>query len=76
MYSDARELNRQGIKCYWKPWAHRQVVVMVTNPKYAGYRLESNLAEVSREDPTHTASRVDHARCIRFDYRQSGVPSS
>jgi DNA invertase Pin-like site-specific DNA recombinase len=32
----ARELNRQGIKCYGKRWAHRQVVLMLTNPKYAG----------------------------------------
>ncbi|MBZ5573953.1 MAG: recombinase family protein [Acidobacteriia bacterium] len=68
----ARELSRQGLKCYGKPWAHRQVMLMLTNPKYAGcnvwnrtsQRLGSKVRRTQQKDwimkPDVFTPIVDH----------------
>lgn len=60
----ARELNRQGLQCYGKPWAHRQVVLMLTNPKYAGCNVWNRTSQklggkIRRTKPTEWIMKPD-----------------
>jgi DNA invertase Pin-like site-specific DNA recombinase len=51
----ARELNHQGVKCYGKPWSHREVHLMLTSPRYMGWnvwnRTSQKLGGTVRRNP-------------------------
>jgi len=60
----ARELNRQGLTCFGRPWAHRQVILMLTNPKYAGCNVWNRTSQklggkVRRTKPTDWIMKVN-----------------